>query len=78
MTKRIYYYRVRNAMFFITVPTTYSRPSIEMVGFMNVFIYVCISPCSLSWPHRLIFLAQISYVDPLAPSNDHLRIRFLI
>ena len=28
---------------FITVPTTCSRPSIEMVGFM----YLCISPCSL-------------------------------
>ena len=32
---------------FITVPTTCSRPSIEMVGFMYLFIYLCISPCSL-------------------------------
>ena len=44
-----------------TVPTTCSRPSIEMVGFITVpttcsrpsiemvgFIYVFISPCSLS------------------------------
>ena len=59
---------------FITVPTTCSRPSIEMVGFM----YVCISPCSLPWPDRYILLAQIWHLAPLAPSNDHLRIRFLI
>ena len=26
---------------FITVPTTCSRPSIEMVGFMYLFIYYC-------------------------------------
>ena len=45
---------------FITVPTTCSRPSIEMVGFITVpttcsrpsiemvgFIYLCFSPCSL-------------------------------
>ena len=36
-----------NFIFFITVPTTCSRPSIEMVGFMYLFIYLCISPCSL-------------------------------
>ena len=58
---------------FFTVPTTCSRPSIEMVGFIIMF-----SPCSLSWPHCYIFLAQIWHVAPLAPSNDHLRIRFLI
>ena len=43
-----------------------------------IFFYLFISPCSLSWPHRYIFLAQIWHVAPLAPSNDHLRIRFLI
>ena len=58
----------------ITVPTTCSRPSIEMVGFMYLFI----SPCSLSWLHRYIFLAKIWHVAPFAPSNDHFRIRFLI
>ena len=42
------------------------------------FMYLFISPCSLSWPHCYIFLAQILYVAPLAPSNDHFRIRFLI
>ena len=42
------------------------------------FIYLFISPCSLSWPHRYILFAQIWHVAPLAPSNDHLRIRFLI
>ena len=34
---------------FITVPTTCSRPSIEMVDFM----YVSISPCSLSKSDRI-------------------------
>ena len=29
---------------FITVPTTCSRLSIEMVGFMYLYIYLCISP----------------------------------
>ena len=43
-----------------------------------IFIYLCISPCSLSWPHSYIFLAQIWHLSPLAPFNDHLRIRFLI
>ena len=43
-----------------------------------IFFYFFISPCSLSWPHRHIFFAQIWHVAPLAPSNDHLRIRFLI
>ena len=62
---------------FITVPTTCSRPSIEMVGFI-IIIIIMFSPCSLSWPHCYIFLAQIWHVAPLAPSNDHLRIRFLI
>ena len=33
--------------FIFTVPTTCSRPSIEMVGFIYVCMYVCISPCSL-------------------------------
>ena len=32
-----------NFIFIFTVPTTCSRPSIEMVG----FIYLCFSPCSL-------------------------------
>ena len=67
---------------FFTVPTTCSRPSIEMVGFIIIIIIIIIiimfSPCSLSWPHCYIFLAQIWHVAPLAPSNDHLRIRFLI
>ena len=62
---------------FFTVPTTCSRPSIEMVGFI-IIIIIMFSPCSLSWPHCYIFLAQIWHVAPLAPSNDHLRIRFLI
>ena len=35
-----------NFIFFITVPTTCSRPSIEMVGFI-------FSPCSLSWQDRI-------------------------
>ena len=67
-----------NFIFIFTVPTTCSRPSIEMVGFMYVFIYLFISPCSLSWPHCYIFLAQICHVAPLVPSNDHPLIRFLI
>ena len=60
-------------LYFFNVPTTCSRPSIEMVGF--IIIIIMFSPCSLSWPHCYIFLAQIWHV---APSNDHLRIRFLI
>ena len=63
---------------FFTVPTTYSRPSIEMVDFIYLFMYLFISPCSLSWPHRLTFLAQISYVGLLGMSNVHFRIRFFI
>ena len=30
--------------FIFLLPTTCSRPSIEMVGFMYLFIYLCISP----------------------------------
>ena len=41
-------------------------------------LFLFISPCSLSWPHRYIFLAKISYVALLGLSNVHLRIRFLI
>ena len=37
-----------------------------------------ISPCSLSWPHLHIFLAQIWHVALQGPSNDHLHIRFFI
>ena len=55
----------------ITVPTTCSRPSIEMVGFI-------FSPCSLAWPHLWIFFSQIWYVGLLVLSNVHLGIRFLI
>ena len=32
-----------NFIFFITVPTTCSRPSIEMIGFMYVCMYVFIN-----------------------------------
>ena len=38
-----------------------------MVGFMYVFIYVCISSCSLSWPHRSIFLAKNIKLQPVPP-----------
>ena len=75
-----------------TVPTTCSKLSIEMVDFIIIIFTVrllvvgpvlkwlalCISPCSLSWPHLWIFLAQISYVGLLGLSNVHLRILFLI
>ena len=95
-----------------TVPTTSSRPSIEMVllfitvrllvvdpvlkwlpllllcrllvlgpilkWYLYLCMYVCIYPCSLSWTHRFIFYAQISYVGLLKLSNVHLGIRFLI
>ena len=64
-----------NSIFF-TVPTTCSRPSIEMVGFMYLCIYLFLRVHSPG--HTVIFLAQIWHVAPLAPSNDHLRIRFLI
>ena len=30
-----------------------------VVDEMVAFIHVCISPCTLSWPHRLILFAQI-------------------
>ena len=46
--------------------------------FFFIIIIIMFSPCSLSWPHCYIFLAQIWHVAPLAPSNDHFRIRFLI
>ena len=60
----------RNSMRVIfTVPTTCSRPSIEMVALFT-------SPCSLSWPHLYIFLAQIWHVALQGPSHDHLHIRF--
>ena len=49
-----------------------------VLKWLALFMYLFISPCSLSWPHRCIFLAQILHVAPLAPFNDHLRIRFLI
>ena len=49
-----------------------------VLKWLALCIYLFISPCSLSWPHRYIFLAQILHVAPLAPSNDHFRIRFLI
>ena len=49
-----------------------------VVGPVLKWLALFISPCSLSWPHRYIFLAQIWHVAPLAPSNDHFRIRFLI
>ena len=58
---------------FITVPTTCSRPSIEMVGFIYLFLRVH-SP-----GHTVIYSKPpFWHVAPLAPSNDHLRIRFLI
>ena len=43
-----------------------------------IFFYLCISPCSLSWPLLLIFFAQISYVGSLGLSNVHFRIQLLI
>ena len=58
----------------ISVPTTCSRPNIEMVP----FIYVCISSCSLPWLHRLIFFAHISYVRLLELSSVYFGILFFI
>ena len=60
---------------FITVPTTCSRPSIEMLGSMYLCIYFSVDGF---WPHRLIFFAQISYVDLLGLSNVHFGIRYFI
>ena len=62
-----------------TVPTTSNRPSVEMVAFIYVCIYMYVfnSPCLLTWPDRYI-LAQFWHVAPLGPSSDHFRMRFLI
>ena len=43
-----------NFIYFFTVPTTCSRPSIEMVGFIIIFF----SPCSLSWSDRFVLRGQ--------------------
>ena len=49
-----------------------------VVGPVLKWLALCIYLFIYSWPHRYIFLAQIWHVAPLAPFNDHLRIRFLI
>ena len=50
---------------FFTVPTTCSRPSIEMVGFIIIIIIIMFSPCSLSWPHCYILLCRLLVVGPV-------------
>ena len=49
-----------------------------VVGPVLKWLALFISPCSLSWPHLHIFLAQIWQVALQGPSNDHLHIRFFI
>ena len=54
-----------------TVPTTRSRPTIEVVGLMYLFMYFSVDGVLA---HRLIFFAQISYVGLFGMSNVQGRI----
>ena len=47
-----------DAEFLFTVPTTCSRSSIEMVAFIYLFMYVCISPCSLPGQTVIYYLPK--------------------